>query len=104
MVQKITLFEPHFDGAQFGPSVMGGEGEDIEELVEDAAESTDIEVSGDIEESASGGSRLRRVFTFVVMAGIATAVGRMAFRRFGGDESDTLEFEDDEATEEPAIQ
>jgi hypothetical protein len=100
MVQKITLFEPHFDGAQFGPSVMGGADDDTEE----AAESTDIEVSGDEAEATSGGSRLRRVFTFVVVAGVATAVGRLAFRRFGADESDVLDVEDDEATEEPAIQ
>lgn len=29
MVSKITIFEPHFDGAQFGPASMAGDESDV---------------------------------------------------------------------------
>jgi len=39
MVQKITIFEPHIDGAQFGPSTLGTDAETFDEESEMSDES-----------------------------------------------------------------
>jgi hypothetical protein len=54
MVSKITLLEPHFDGAQFGPKTIDGE------AFSDAEES-DREKSRDDAEESGAKSRMTMV-------------------------------------------
>ncbi len=66
MVSKITILEPHFDGAQFGPASLGEAEPDEEEEVE-----------------AEGGSRARPLVAIgVLVLGVLAAVA--ARRRLGG--------------------
>ena len=82
MVSKITLFEPHFDGAQFGPTALpagddsGGSDETSES--HESATSTDDESKSRLKTVAQG------VTTFVIMFAVLYAVFRFAL---SGDES-----------------
>ncbi|MCU4719022.1 hypothetical protein [Halapricum hydrolyticum] len=52
MVSKITIFEPHFDGAQFGPA-------SIETPTDHDDDSIDHESHGEPESAEEGGSKSR---------------------------------------------
>ncbi|MFP4625575.1 MAG: hypothetical protein ACLFNI_03165 [Natronomonas sp.] len=104
MVTKITLFEPHFDGAQFGPTslpddlVPGATASDDDSDVDESSETAEPE-------SGSGMSKLG----LVLAAGGVTLgmfVGALAVRRLrrrggstdgdSGSEDADLESETDE--------
>jgi len=69
MVTKITLFEPHFDGAQFGPaSIPGGDPGDEN----DSADREDANQS----ESRSGGRPIKLAGLAILVALIAGIVAR----------------------------
>ena len=83
----VTLFEIHLDGAQFGPTTIGGESESEE------ATAGPVE-GGSGERSAPGALRFVPVL-------VAVAVGYAAMRRFrgGGDEDALVATPDAEAVE-----
>ncbi|MFB6073547.1 MAG: hypothetical protein ABEJ89_00885 [Haloarculaceae archaeon] len=92
MVQKVTIFEPHFDGASFGPTF--GESETTDEAVDEEAV---VEA-----EAESGGFPLGRVVLMLGVSAVATVVARRLARRFGGEASedediDIAGFEESEA-------
>jgi hypothetical protein len=98
MVSKITLFEPHFDGAQFGPETIG---------TEDSSE-TGEPVDSDSTASSSMGlerpsitSRRTRIRTLVGVGVILSALmtGLLAWRRFQGRSED-----EDETATDPMIE
>ncbi len=68
MVSKITIFEPHFDGAQFGPTSIVGD-----EPRPEAAADAGVE----------GSRRRSRMVAMVSFGGLAAVllVGVMALRR-----------------------
>ena len=72
MVSKITIFEPHFDGAQFGPTSIVGD-ESSPETTGSATADPDVE----------GSRRGSRLLAMVALGGLATVlfVGVMALRR-----------------------
>lgn len=70
-MEKLTLFELHFDGAQFGPRNLGDDADDG--------------ATEDVESEQSGGRRvLRLVAASILFSLIATAIAR----RFAGDDSE----------------
>lgn len=93
MPRKITLFEPHFHDAQFGPTMMSSDGD------EDADKSRTASVDRDTgtnEADASGGkSKLK----LLAVAAVIAIVGAAAYRRFGGDDSFEIEVEEYEPEE-----
>lgn len=96
MVQKITLFELHFDGASFGPVNASDEPTTDEPAVEE-------DVASDADVSKSGGGRkiLGLVVASVVVSVVVAAIAR---RLAGDDESGAVEFEgagDGSVDEEP---
>jgi len=84
-MEKLTLFELHFDGAQFGTTTMSGE---ESEHHDDAEEP--------VGESGSG-RLLRLIAASVVLSVVATAIAR----RLARSDAD-LELDDD--TEDIAIE
>ncbi|MFQ3294283.1 MAG: hypothetical protein ACI8VE_001353 [Natrialbaceae archaeon] len=92
MVQKITLFEPHFDGATVGPSPT-------ESTTEEAVLEEDITSDGGVPES--GGSRGRKILALVVASITISVIVSVAARRFVGDEDEfeAVEFDTDEDAE-----
>jgi hypothetical protein len=85
MVSKITIFEPHFDGAQFGPASISGEKSEL-----DSAEPVTDEEEG------------RRGFSpppTLVIAGIAVGIliGVKALRSRATDESELVTNEEQPA-------
>lgn len=99
MVSKITLFEPHFDGAQIGPASLGTDTPLDLELGESASE----DHSHGSEPSSS--SRLPSARLFIGVAGLAAGMvaGLLAWRRFrSGSKTETDETA--ESTDEPMIE
>lgn len=94
MVSKITFFEPHFDGALFGPAT----GPSDESAVE--ADAPDADIAGEVE---TGRRPLGRTVT--VALGIATGllIGMMAIRRSKARESKAVENEE-LSTSVPAVE
>ncbi|MDZ7850463.1 MAG: hypothetical protein U5K70_06530 [Halodesulfurarchaeum sp.] len=99
MVSKITLFEPHFDGAQIGPASIGA----------DTPPDMDLGGSEHDEHSPvsepSSSSRRPSTRLVVGIAGVATGLvaGVIAWRRFrigAKPETDTAA----ESTDEPMIE
>jgi len=92
---KLTLFELHFDGAQFGPRAIGA-------TDETDAEPTDVtETADEIDESAAGRGGARRVLALVGASVLLSVVATFVVRRLGGgDEQTTL---DDVAADESAV-
>lgn len=82
MVSKITIFEPHFDGAQFGPTSIGDEESPAEQAPEEIAESEPRGRSPGRAMLAVGG------ITMGLLLGFA------ALRRARSSESEPLEIED----------
>ena len=77
MVSKITLFEPHIEGAQFGPASLDTPG-DIAKVTEPTV-GTGSEVTAE-----SSPSRFPKVRAALLVLPLAAAVlgGAMAWRRF----------------------
>jgi hypothetical protein len=89
MVSKITIFEPHFDDAQFGPSVMDSE---------TASESTEPDVRTGDAEGSRGPSAGRTVFVLgAVAAGLLA--GLAAVRRARRADPESVEIEERTADE-----
>lgn len=96
MVHKITMFELHFDGANFAPSVDGtGKGSS-----EEHAETMETEVTSG--ESASG-SRVPALLALVGVLAVASLVG-VAVRRFRGDSDVDLDLEIEDRAEEDLLE
>lgn len=85
MVDKITLFEPHFDGAHIGPVVGGDDSPGTN------PEATGVESDGD--ETSSGG--IRRIFGILALALVLVGVAYVIRQRasHGSDEFETTEAE-----------
>ncbi|MFB6104555.1 MAG: hypothetical protein ABEJ57_05640 [Halobacteriaceae archaeon] len=64
-MEKLTLFELHFDGAQFGPTTMGGE---------------DTASPAEPESEAGSSRRLGLVAASIIVAVVATAVAKRLTR------------------------
>lgn len=92
MPEKITLFEPHFHDAQFGPTVNKGSEESTESTESVAHEETSTE-----DGSGGGVGKLKVLLTVAVLA----AVGAAVYRKLTGDDSFEIEVEELE-TEAPA--
>lgn len=88
MVSKITIFEPHFDGAQFGPASLPGDDAAAESPVRDAGVASDSETSG-----RSVG---RRLFLVGALAA-GLFLGLRAVRRQMGRETEPVEIEKQES-------
>lgn len=89
MVEKLTMFEVHLDGAQFGP-VTADTGT--------AAENENGEVAG--ESPTSGGSKLRPALALVGVVLLALGVRRLLKRRSGPEFDIPLEEEPEPVTAE----
>lgn len=96
MVEKITLFEPHFDGATFGPGALSPESTTDETVVEET-----IDSDGDV--AGSGGGRGRKLLGLVVASVVVSVVVSTIARKLaGGDDFEAIEFEGHEdQAEEP---
>ena len=84
MVSKITIFEPHFDGAQFGPASIGSDAPDGQEVDPEAEQLTT---------QSTGPSRLRLLLgagglSFGLLLGFLTA------RRLRTEPMEAIDFED----------
>lgn len=103
MVEKITLFEPHFDGTQFGPTV----GDDAGERSPTGNAETTVAAESD-ETARPSGSRAGRFLVAVGAIAVLAAMGRFAVRRFrvADDDGEDVAFEDVDvdAPEEPRAQ
>lgn len=82
MVTKITVFEPHFDGAQFGPASIGPEVDAREPDTSVANERVEDE-----SENGSTGPR-RTVVVLAAALSLLAVVGALAARRMMGSPSD----------------
>lgn len=97
MVEKITLFEPHFDGATFGPGTSSPESTADETVVEEA-----IASGGDV--TGSSGGRGRKILGLVVASVVVSIVASTIARRLAGDEDfEAIEFEGPEDQDEEPI-
>ncbi len=88
MPRKITIFEPHFHDAQFGPTVNSGK-EDTDEVVE--------ETTGEETERSGGLGKVK----YLIFAGVIAAIGFAAYKKLSGDDSFEItveELETEEAT------
>jgi hypothetical protein len=96
MVQKITLFELHFDGASFGNTTAESESTSDETMAEEA-------LTGDEDASETGGSRGRKVLGLVVASVVVSVVVSTIARRIAGEdeEFEAIEFESESESEEP---
>lgn len=85
MVSKITIFEPHFDGAQFGPASLPSD----EPAVESDAPDANVAV-----ESEPRGRSLGR--SVLVIGGIVAGllIGMRAIRRARTTEPESVEIEE----------
>lgn len=85
MVSKITIFEPHFDGAQFGPASLPTD----EPAVGSEAPDADVAI-----ESKSRGRSLGR--SVLVIGGIAAGllIGMKAIRRTRTTEPESVEIQE----------
>lgn len=87
MVSKITIFEPHFDGAQFGPtSIESGESMD------------DAEAASEDAEDAQGRSLLRIAALFGAII-VGLVVGLRMIRRTEVMDTESVEIEEHAADE-----
>ncbi|MFP4589940.1 MAG: hypothetical protein ACLFMX_02870 [Halobacteriales archaeon] len=75
MVPEITIFELHFDGARFGPTTVGDDGETDE--------------TGQAEKTASRSP----LPGLVALIGLAVAMGLLARRRRRTDDASSVEIE-----------
>ena len=96
MVEKLTLFELHFDGATFGPTVSP-EATSDETVAED-------EIPAE-EAATNSGGRGRKVIGLVVASIVVSVVVSTIARRLAGDDEmdfETVDFEseEDESAEE----
>ncbi|MEF8780404.1 MAG: hypothetical protein V5A46_06975 [Haloferacaceae archaeon] len=93
MARKITMFELHFDGAHFGPSVAepGEETMGAEDAAAEARRTAETAEEGGSDESTSRG-RLPIVLAVVGVLS-AASLARVAIRRFRADSGDDLEIE-----------
>lgn len=102
MVTKITLFEPHFDGAQFGPTSLP---DDI--LPGDTA--TDEDESADPQSETESGTGLGRMRLLAAVGALTAGLlaGAFAVRRLRGrgtPEEDTADTDiETESEEELAV-
>ena len=89
MVDKITIFEPHFDGAQFGPQTMPFPGspefEELKELATGDSEPGDEETDGS---KSKGVMLLQGATVFLVMFVVLYVV---LSKLTGADESEEVE-------------
>lgn len=92
MARKITLFELHFDGAHFGPTIDESPEEDADEKM--AVESDE---KGD-DETASR-SPIRPALAAVGTIAVVSAAGFLAARRFRGSEDEEFDREEHEHVE-----
>lgn len=85
MVSKITIFEPHFDGAQFGPASLPTD----EPTVGSEAPDADVAVESKSRGRSLGGSVL-------VIGGIVAGllIGMRAIRRTWTTEPESVEIEE----------
>lgn len=102
-IENLTLFELHFDRAQFGPASLGGSDggvavEDVEPT-DETAEMATTDRTAEVETDAPGRAAGRFVL-FGVGLGLAVAAALVARRR--GD--DGIEVVDDESAVDPAEQ
>lgn len=70
MVEKLTIFEPHFEGAQFGPGAIELPGDDVSNVLGGGTDETDTqrETDSPSEESKSKLTMfLQGALVFVVM-------------------------------------
>lgn len=88
MAHKITIFEPHFDGAIIGPSTS----KTAEETMPDSDEMAETSV-----ESPTG-SRLRPMLGIVGLIA-SVMISRRVIRRFRSADSDDLEIQLDESSD-----
>lgn len=93
MVSKITIFEPHFDGAQFGPTSLSSDEPTVESDVPDA----DVAVDSKSRSQSLG-------LLVLVIGGIAAGllIGMRAIRRSRTTEPEFVEIQEPDANA-PAI-
>ena len=80
MVAKITIFEPHLEGAQFGPRSIGFD--------ETATDESDIDTGESDRDSDDGSSRRPPLALFVVGLVVLVVAGALAVRKMRGDDTD----------------
>lgn len=91
MPNKITLFEPHFHDAQFGPTVHEAGTTESDDQPREEAQETDADASG-------GRSKLK----LLLFAAIAAGIGFAAYRRLAGNDAFEIQVEELE-TEEATV-
>jgi hypothetical protein len=94
MVSKITFFEPHFDGAQFGPATRPSDEPAVE------ADTPDADIAGEVETRRRPLGR-----TVTIAVGIATGllIGMMAIRWSKARDSKPVDIEE-ASTSAPAVE
>ena len=93
MVSKITIFETHFDGAQFGPTTVGSE---------ESASAAATPTAGERSDQAAGRSRTRSVLAVGGLLLVAV-LGVVAARRIREKDQDRSSTDDRPADEIPAV-
>jgi hypothetical protein len=85
MVSKITIFEPHFDGAQFGPASLPTDEPGV------GSETPDADVA--VESKSRGRPLGRSVFVIGGIVG-GLLIGMRAIRRIRTTEPESVEIEE----------
>lgn len=95
MARKITMFELHFDGAHFGPSLGGAVEEPVDEYLEQM----------DVEESPTEANARRRGPALLGLVAVVSigAIARLAVRRLRTDDDD-LEIEITAESDEESLE
>lgn len=85
MVSKITIFEPHFDGAQFGPASLESDEPAVETDVTEDETATEVETRG---------RSLGRSLMGIVGIGAGLMIGIRIIRRTRSKKSESVEIEE----------
>ncbi len=94
MPQKITIFEPHFHDAQFGPTVEKQDSESTE------SEST-TDVSPETDSASSSGLGFLK---YVVVAAVVAIIGGAVYKKLSGEDGLEIEIEELDTEEATASQ
>lgn len=91
MPRKITIFEPHFHDAKFGPTINDSEG--------DANEDTTSSREDDVTTTSGMGA-----LKYLLFAAVVAGLGGIIYRRLNGEDGLEIEIEELDTEEATASQ
>lgn len=94
MPRKITIFEPHFHDAQFGPTVEKQDNDPTEG-------DTTTDVPTETDSDSSGGLGFLK---YVVVAAVVAIIGGVVYKKLSGEDGLEIEIEELDSEEATASQ